>query len=234
MGVFSRLSDILAANLHALLDRAEDPERMIAHVIRTMEDGVARAARYAASAIAAERQLTREMKRNQREAERWQEQAAQALLAGREDLARQALERKVEHAKLARALEGQRAAARQTSDEVRDVLRLLETRLAEARHKQGALVARHQAAKARRELITLAEGIPDPSTAQATLRRLEHRLLAFEDEVMARCEIYQVGTALEQEIDDLETEREVSRQLQALKQAFDRGPTHPAEPESNP
>jgi phage shock protein A len=226
MGIFSRLSDIFVANLHALLDRAEDPERMIAQIIREMEDGLARARRYAASAIAAERHVARELERNIAEAQQWQSRARQALVAGREDLARRALRRKHEHDELILRLRAQREAAWETSEEVRTALRALEARLAEARRKQAALVARHQAAKARRELCAVAaEGIPDPATFRARFDRLEHQLLAFEDEALALGEIHLAGSGLEGEIGDLENERAVSQELHALKQElhFDAG-----------
>src|SRR5438270_172646 len=143
MGVFSRLSDIITANVHALLDRAEHPERMLAQVIREMEASLARARHYAAAAIAAERHLARELERHRAEARHWREHARQALTAGREDLARRALLRKAEHDNLIRELEPQLAAARQTGDNVRTALRALEARLAEARRRQGAILARH-------------------------------------------------------------------------------------------
>src|SRR5256885_1284524 len=98
MGIFSRISDIFAANLNALLDRAEDPELMLGHLIRAMEDGLDRARRYTAVAIAAESRLRRDRDNNRTLGDAWKTRAREALAAGREDLARRALARSQEHA----------------------------------------------------------------------------------------------------------------------------------------
>ena len=129
MSIFSRVSDILTANLNALLDRAEDPEALLAQVIRAMEGSLARARRSAAVAIAAERRLRGERDDNRARADRWKGRAREALAAGREDLARRALARKQEHDALARSLEEQRAGAVQTGASARTALQALEARL---------------------------------------------------------------------------------------------------------
>jgi phage shock protein A len=125
---------LIAANTHALLDRAENPETMLKQVVRDMEEGLAAARQQAARAIAAERRLQRELQQNRAAAHRWQEQARRALTAGREDLARKALAQKIEHDDLVKELEAQHAAADSTSKEVKAALRTLETRLAHIRH----------------------------------------------------------------------------------------------------
>ena len=97
MNIFSRLSDIISANLNALLDRAENPEVMIAHIIREMEEGLARARRLGASAVAAEKRIGRELEQKRQQAELWRNKARSAIDRGREDLARRALERCLDH-----------------------------------------------------------------------------------------------------------------------------------------
>ena len=79
MGIFARLSDIITSNINALLDRAENPEWMIAQIIREMEEGLASAKRYAATAIAAERRIGRELDQNRLQAEHWKAKAREAL-----------------------------------------------------------------------------------------------------------------------------------------------------------
>ena len=111
MSVFSRVTDILAANLNALLDRAEDPEAALAQVIRAMADGLERVRHHAAIAIAAERGLRREIDEHHKQAEHWKGRAREALSSGREDLARQALARNHDHAALAATLEERHAEA---------------------------------------------------------------------------------------------------------------------------
>jgi phage shock protein A len=217
MGIFSRVSDILTANLNALLDRAEDPAGMLAHVIRTMEDSLARARRSAAAAIAAERRLRREQDDNRDQAEHWKARAREALAAGREDLARRALARKQEHDALARSLAEQHAEAVQTGQAARTALQALEARLAEARNKQRTLLARHRAAQVRVETYRqLGTGRTDFGVSLARLDRLEDRLSRCADELDAEADLLDL-TGLEADFTDLERQRIVDRELEALK-----------------
>jgi phage shock protein A len=219
MSIFSRISDIVSANINALLDRCEDPERMIAQIVREMEEGLAQARRYTATAIAAERRLTRELEHSRADVQHWYERARTALDQGREDLARRALIRKKEHEALARGLEMQLEQARSTSARVRACLRALEARLAEARRKQRVLLARQRAAQAQFELHrAFGAGIGGLDGPGARLNRLENRLLDWEDELAAQAELANgIGNDLEQELADLQTTREIEEELVALK-----------------
>src|SRR5689334_13758937 len=190
MRIFSRISDILTANLNALLDRAEDPEVMLAQVVREMEDGLARARRSAAVAIAAERRLRRERDDHRLRADHWKGRAGEALAADREELARRALARKQEHDALARVLEGQHAAAAQTGQSARTALLALEARLAEARRKQQALLARHRAAQIRVEVHRhLGGGRAGVGASSARFDRLEDRLSRCVEELTAEADL---------------------------------------------
>jgi phage shock protein A len=217
MGIFSRISDIITANLNALLDRAEDPEAMLAQVIREMEDGLARARRYAAVAIAAERRLRRERDDNRVRADHWKGRARDALAAGREELARRALARKQEHDALARGLEEQHAEAVRTGESARTALQALEARLAEARRKQRTLVARHRVAQVRAEVHRqLGAGRTDFGASLARLDRLEDTLSRCADELNAEADLHDLA-GLEAEFTDLERQRTIDRELEALK-----------------
>jgi phage shock protein A len=217
MGIFSRVSDILTANLNALLDRAEDPEALLAQVVREMEDGLARARRSAAAAIAAERRLRRERDDHRVRADHWKGRAAEALAAGREDLARRALARKQEHDALTRSLEEQHAEALRTGDSARTALRALEARLAEARRKQRTLLARRRAAQVRVEVGRhLGAGRADFGASQARFDRLEARLNQSVDELDADADLHDLAR-LEAEFTDLERQRLIDGELAALK-----------------
>jgi phage shock protein A len=218
MGIFARLSDLITANVNALLDQVEDPERMLAQALREMEQALALARRHAAAAIAAERRLGRELAQNRARAAHWREQARAALAAGREDLARRALACMVEHDDLARALEGQHTAAVETSAEVRGALRALEARLAEARHKQRALVARHRAARVRDEVRrATGAGVLDVSAPFAKFERFEERLIDDEDRLLAHAELGCADGDLEAEVAALAARKRIDAELDALK-----------------
>jgi phage shock protein A len=219
MAILSRLSDIVTANVHALLDRIENPELLSAQVIREMEKSLAAARRYGATAIAAERALARELAQHREEVERWQIRAREALTAGRDDLARRALVRKKAHADLARSLEAQHVIAQQTSERVRDGLHELARRLTDARQRQRAFIARHRAVRVQQELEQVMEPfVPALDGSAGKLDRLENRLRQWEDELAARQEIDQALGGSAAEFVELKTSQTIDEDLLALKQ----------------
>ena len=178
MGILSRLSDILLANLARLLDRLENPELQIAPLLRQMEQGLAQARRCAAHAIAGQRRIGRELARHRAEAQLWKKRTSEALAAGREESARRALARKREHDVCTLDLETQHEAALQASESARAFLREFEARLAAARCKHRSLSAR--------------QSIPDPDTDPAPWQRLEDLLCRVEVELAARAEVNRI------------------------------------------
>jgi phage shock protein A len=217
MGIFSRVSDIVAANLNSLLDRAEDPEAMLAQVIREMEAGLARARRSAAVAVAAERRLGRERDDHRIGAEHWKSRAKDALAAGRDDLARRALARKLEHDAVTQSLDEQHAAAASTGQSARTALQALEARLAEARRKQRTLIARHRSAQIRVEVHRhIGAGRSDFGASLARFDHLENRLSRSVDELAAEADLNEPSN-LEAEFTELNRDRAIERELAALK-----------------
>ena len=94
--IFKRISDILAANLNDLIDRVEDPERMVKQIIREMEDNIHIAEEGVIDAMASEKQLQKDLEQHRHQAATWRQRAEEALRADQEDLARAALTRKKE------------------------------------------------------------------------------------------------------------------------------------------
>jgi phage shock protein A len=214
MGIFGRLSELVIANIHALLDQAENPERMLAHVVREMEEGLAAARQLAATAIAGERRLSRELEQNRSAAEHWQALAVAALNGGREDLAREALARKIEHNDLVQVLQPQWAGAHQTSIDVKAAVRTLEMRIAEARRKQCLLEVWHRAANIHLNIqrSAMAEG----RSPFAGFARFEERLIEMEDQLLAEVELGRPGN-LEREVTDLIMTKRIERELALLQ-----------------
>ena len=218
MRILSRCSDIVLANMHAMLDRIESPEAMIGQVIREMEDGLALARSYAAGAIATERRLARELSEHRAAVELWHAKARAALAANRDDLARLALARKQEHAALAVDLEAQHAAAVESSAQVRASLNTLQERFAAAKRKQKSLIARHHAAQLRQQLCHLA-GAPFGTDwpADAKLRRWEERLTDLEDVIAGQTEVQGLA-GVETMFASWQAEAELELELAALKE----------------
>src|SRR5207244_5760138 len=95
--IFKRINDVITANINELIDRVEDPERMIKQIIREMEDNIRKAKEGVIEAIASEKQLQKHLENHRRQSAEWLKRAEEALQANKEDLARAALARKKEH-----------------------------------------------------------------------------------------------------------------------------------------
>lgn len=217
MRIWTRCSDLVLANIHSWLDRVENPIVMTEQVIREMEDRLAAARSYAASAIAAERRLGRELAEQRTAVELWMNKARAAVTANRDDLARLALARKKEHETLAAELTEEHRMALETTVRVRASLQALESGLAAARRRQRCLIVRHHAALARLELCR-ANGTPLAgwSTTTAKLEHFANRVTELEDEVNAQAEV-QGLTGLEATFAGWESETELARELNELK-----------------
>jgi phage shock protein A len=149
MGIFSRLTDIINSNLNSILDRAEEPEKIIRLVIQEMEDTLVEVRSTAAKTIAEKKEASRRLSRLAEAQSGWEQKAELALSKGREDLAKAAL---VEKAKLAEAAE----MLREELEEFDAMLQQgeadigkLEAKLREAKAKQQSLAARHETASVR-------------------------------------------------------------------------------------
>jgi phage shock protein A len=222
MSVFGRISDILTANVGALLDRAEDPERMLAQVIREMEEGLDRARRYGAAAIAGERSLGRDLRHHQTQAGHWRGKAKQYLDAGREDLARGALRQGKSHETAAHALEIEHALAKQDTEALRAALQALQARLEEAQSKQRWLRARHGAALARQGARRWRGcWLADDGNLQDRFARFAGLLERRSDELLALEELESTATGFPKEAMASEAEQELSQELEKLKKEND-------------
>jgi phage shock protein A len=212
MGVLSRLSNLVTANMHALLDRAENLEVLLDQAVRDMEAGLARARQAAAVAIAAERRLRREADRNRDLAKEWRDRAREALTTGDETLARQALDRWHLHDVSASGLDAEHVEAAQASQEARSALHGLETRLSEARRRERMLLVRHRTAQVR---LTVQRQL-DAGAAHGRLLGLEERLGRRTDEWIAEAELCALGR-IEAEFLDRDRQQAIDRELETLR-----------------
>ena len=125
--LFKRISDVLTANLNDMVDRVEDPERMIKQLSRGMEENVNSAREGVIDAVASEKQLARELDNQRRQSEEWHHRARRALETGNETLAREALLRKKEHDGIVANLQASWESSRRTSERLNAQLRALVT-----------------------------------------------------------------------------------------------------------
>ena len=221
--LFKRINDIIAANLNDLLDRVEDPERMIKQIIREMEENINSAKEGVIDAIASEKQLYRELESQRRQSKEWLQRAEKALAADNETLAREALTRKREHDAIVANLEESWSAAKRTSERLKAQLRTLEAKLNEARLKKGSLVARQRASEARRQMDRTLNHVTAGREMETSFGRMEDKVLEMEARVEAEEELYQDYSPVEQEFLQMEVDAQVEDELAALKKKMQAG-----------
>jgi len=215
MGVFSRLGDIVNSNLNAILDKAEDPAKIIRLVIQEMEDTLVELRTDAARLIAEKKDLNRRAERARKSQGEWIERAELALSKNREDLARAAL---VEKAKLADELliiEEEIAHIEESLTQSDADIAKLNTKMAEAKAKQQSLAARQSSATTR---LNLRRRGQDGRVDEALMRfeAVERKL----DETEAHIQSYEMGKprTLADEIAALKADEDVDNELKALKE----------------
>ena len=214
MGIFSRFTDIINSNIGAILDRAEDPEKIIRLIIQEMEDTLVEVRTNAAHAIAERKEIGRKLSRLQETRHEWERRAELALAKGREDLAKGALLEKAKLGEVGRMLEEQLAQVETALGQGDADISKLQAKLAEAKAKQKAIAVRHDAADSR---LKVRRNLYDSRVDDALARfdQVERKL----DEAEGKVEAYDLGQrrTLAQEIADLEAESAIDEELSVLK-----------------
>jgi phage shock protein A len=199
-----------------MLDKAEDPEKMLKQMVIEMEESVNQTALAVAQSIANEKSLERKIDKARKDAIDWEQKAMQALSAGREDLAKAALEKKSLNNRNVSDLEPIYIQAKDTANKMRDQLSQLKAKLDEARTRQSTLIARSKAAKAQKQLTQAMSGFG--SDAFSKFDKLESKVELLEAEAEAFGELGSSDKRLEDEFKQLETGSAVDLELLELKQ----------------
>jgi phage shock protein A len=230
MGIFSRTRDIIAANITDMLDRAEDPAKMIRLIILEMEETLVEVRASAARTIADQKEMRRHIAKLERFQADWAEKAQLALSKDREDLARAALVERQKASDLIAQLEREIATLDDSMHAYEDDIDKLQNRLREARTRQRSIVARLESAEHRVRMRTLMSS-ERVGAAMARFEQLERRV----DHAEGRAESLRLGdvpqASLADEIAALETNDRVDRELEAMKRKFG---NHPAPDEAAP
>ena len=215
MGIFSRVSDIINSNINAILDKAEDPEKIVRLMIQEMEDTLVEVRSAAARAIADKKKNQRKLTAIRGEVVDWEKKAELAVTKGRDDLAKAALREKNAAELVAADLETQTQHVEEGLERLNEDISRLQAKLADAKARQKTLVMRHETNNHR---LRVREQLHDGKVDDALVRfeQFERKI----DNLEGRVESYDLGERpdLRQEIQDLEGEEQVEQALNEIKQ----------------
>ena len=216
MGIFTRFADIVSSNINAMLDRAEDPEKMIKMMVREMEDTLVELKSSCAGVIADRKKLERRLDEIASQRDLWAERADLAVARGRDDLAREALLEKRRFGELVETLQAEIADHSGLIEQYHGDIQELEQKLTTAKEKKRILVQRHKRASGKKR-------------AQSDIRRMESvdTMRRFEDlerridSMEAEADMVNFGKqpTLDEEFDNLATDDEIERELAEMKAA---------------
>jgi phage shock protein A len=214
MGIFTRFRDIISSNINAMLDKAEDPEKLIKLMIREIEDTLIELKASCAGVMASEKKVERRLEGVQSREQYWAERAQLAVDKGRDDLAREALVEKRRFADMLLALEEERIEHGAMVAQYKDDIRQLEEKLAGAREKQRLLLQRHIRAKRKKEAQEELRRVDNYATI-AKFDEFENRIERME----AEADLVNFGrkTNLEEEFDKLADQDDIEKELAAMK-----------------
>lgn len=217
MGMFTRINDIIQSNINALLDKAEDPDKMIRLIIQEMQETLVEIRTLAAQHIAEQKHLNRQIANLAKRAAHWQDNAELAVSKGKDDLARAALKEKKGLEEKQAELQTHLVAIDEALLKVQDDTARLNEKLNEAKAKQKALAMRRQAASVRMQ----AKQATHSDKLENVMGRFEHYEQRV-DELEARIEAYDLTesaakNSLQAEFNALEKDDAIEQELAALK-----------------
>jgi phage shock protein A len=213
MGIFSRFADIVNSNINAILDKAEDPEKMVRLIIQEMEDTLVEVRSTSAKTLAEKKELARRVEHLNQEAQQWQEKAELALVKDREDLARAALLERQKSSDAAASVEKELEHVESHIEKLQQEVATLQDKLADAKARQKAIVLRQRSVESRLEV----KKALDSSKVEDALNRFE-RYESKIDGLESQVEAYDLGKkSLSDEIADLQKNEQVDDELAALK-----------------
>lgn len=220
MGIFTRFRDIVNSNINAMLDKAEDPEKLIKMMIREMEDTLVELKASCAAVIANQKKIQRRADDARSRESLWKERAQLAVNKGRDDLAREALTEKKRFSQMVESLDRELAQHGELLDQYRNDIGQLEDKLLKAKEKQHMLIQRHIRARRARQ-------------AQQEIRRMDnYETIAKFEELESRIDRMEAETelinpagksTLDATFDKLVVDDDIEKELSRLKASRNTG-----------
>ncbi|WP_438446557.1 PspA/IM30 family protein [Gorillibacterium sp. sgz5001074] len=216
MGIFKRLRDLTMASINDMLDKAEDPVKMLNQFLRDMEEDIQEAESAVAKQIAIEMKFKQQYEEAEEMVQKRSEQAMKALEQGNEDLARRALEDKKEHQTRFTEMKDQYDVAKANADRLRSQLSEMKDEYSKMKNKKDLLIARAEAAKAQKQINQAMSGFGTDNAAKG-FDRMTEKVLQMEAEAKASGELRDSNKSLDDELSALSKSGGVDDELAQLK-----------------
>lgn len=214
MPIFEKIRRIFNSNINDLLDRVEDPEKILNQLLEDMQHELKEVKIQVAAAIRDANRFEAQYKENLQNAEKWEKRAIVCIQNGDDVRAKEALRRKRAAAESADGFREQFEAQQQSVSVLKDGLATLEQKIEEAKQKRALLIARQRRAEAERTIHQTVSGISDSSALNA-FDRIQDKVLDAEAEAEALSEMRQPSLA--DEFDELDKKDEIDDELAKLK-----------------
>jgi phage shock protein A len=218
MGFLSRLAQLIKSNLNDLINKSEDPEKMLNQVIIDMNQQLVEAKKQVAVAIADEKRLQKQFGNEAKKSEEWEQKAMLAVRSGDDALAKEALLRKKEHDAIAAQYQEQWERQKTFTGQLKTALKALNNKIGEAQRKKNVLVARKRRAEAMKSIQETMSGLTDASAFE-TFDRMAEQIDQMEAEAEAGAEMAEqyTGDILKHRFSELEATAGADLDLEALK-----------------
>lgn len=218
MGIFSRIGEIINANISNMLEKAEDPEKMVRLMIHEMEDTLTEVKSSAAEVIADRIRIERQLKAAKQNHDEWEQRAELALAKDREDLAREALERKLTHQAQAEQIALRLEEADDVVRQYQEDIGRLEDQLKSAHKRQRELIANMKRARTRKNVEERIYKV-NSNDAFERFEAYTNRL----DRIEAEAEVHSIAKdSLVDRFRELEQEGDIDAELKRLKERLTR------------
>lgn len=217
MGILDRMSQVLRANINDLLNRAEDPEKLLSQILQDMEDAIQQGQSQVAEQIAQEKLIQADLDEAKQDASEWGKKAEFAVSKGRDDLAREALLRQNDYTRQVEIYQKQIQVQHQAVQKLKADLDALQSKFEDARRNKEMLVTRAKRAAAQKQISAASAKISSVDYS-SELSRMERRIQEEEARLAAADEIK--STSVDEQFRKLGAADQVDEQLAALKKSM--------------
>ena len=216
MAIFERISDLVRSNINDLIDKAEDPEKMVKQIIIDMEDQIRKSTQSLGTAMGSLNSVKKQLATAQEQSANWQEKARNCLEQGNEDLAKQALENKVKQDKMVEQYQEMVTSMETQVNDIKSQIDVMKQKLEEARSKQAMLVARSQMADAKTQMSKTL-GNMDSKSAFAKMDKMEQKVALKEAQADATAEVSGIQQDEKDPFAQMDKDNAINAELEKLK-----------------